>query len=320
MSIKSSCPGTIVVALGGNALSPAGQPGTISNQFHHTRRSLNVIVEFAREGWHIAIVHGNGPQVGDELMRNEVALDEVNPLPLGVLVAETAGWIGYMIQQSLQNALMSAGIEREVLTVITQTLVSKEDPRLQLATKPIGHELSQEAAERLNKHGFVTGPDGSKRIRRLVASPTPIGIIEAPAVKQLVEAGKIVISAGGGGPPVYVDEDGRLEGIDAVIDKDGAAAIIGHRVGADVLLILTDVDGVYEGWGTEKSRRLNRLTLKEAEKLLAEGQLGEGSMKPKVEAGVNFLRGGGKRAIIAELADGLEALRGDTGTTITAEN
>ena len=320
MSTDDNSPGTIVVALGGNALSPAGQRATIHDQFHHTRESLGVVVSLAREGWRIAIVHGNGPQVGDELVRNEVAFDKVSPLPLGVLVAATAGWIGYMIQQSLQNALTRADIGREVLTVITQTIIRKDDSRLSQATKPIGHALTPETAERLNSRGTITGVDGSNRIRRLVPSPEPTGIAESPSVKQLVEAGKIVIAAGGGWPPVYLDESGRFEGIDAVVDKDRTAAIIGSRLNADVLLILTDVDGVYEGWGTDTSKRIDRLTLKEADRLLASDQLGVGSMKPKVQAGVNFVRGGGKRAIIAELERGLEAIRGETGTSITGEN
>ncbi len=319
MSTEAGCPGTIVVALGGNALSPAGKRATIHDQFHHTRESLGVVVSLAREGWRIAIVHGNGPQVGDELVRNEVAYEKVSPLPLGVLVAATAGWIGYMIQQSLQNALTRADIAREVLTVITQTIVRKEDPRLSQATKPIGHELTPESAERLNRQGTITRADGSNRIRRVVPSPEPTGIAESPSVKQLVDAGKIVIAAGGGGPPVYLDENGKFEGIDAVVDKDRTAAIIGSRLSAEVLLILTDVDGVYEGWGTDNAKRIDRLTLKEADQLLAGGQLGVGSMKPKVQAGVNFVRGGGKRAIIAELASGLDAIRGETGTTITGE-
>jgi len=316
----SSCPGTIVVALGGNALSPAGKRATIHDQFHHTRESLGVVVALAKEGWRIAIVHGNGPQVGDELVRNEVAFDEVSPLPLGVLVAATAGWIGYMIQQSLQNALAAAGIDREVLTIITQTMVCEKDPRLTNATKPIGHELSTNAAEKLNRRGVVTGTDGAKRIRRLVPSPEPTGIVEVSAVKQLVDGGKIVVAAGGGGPPVYSAEHGKWEGIDAVVDKDRTAAILGRKLPADVLLILTNVDGVYENWGTDRSRKLDRLTVEEAEQLLAGVALGEGSMKPKVEAGVSFVRGGGERAIIADLAHGLDALRGEPGTTITGEN
>jgi carbamate kinase len=309
-----------VIALGGNALSPAGKRATIHDQFRHTRESLGVVVELAREGWHIAVVHGNGPQVGDELVRNEVAFDEVSPLPLGVLVAATAGWIGYMIQQSLQNVLAAEGIDREVLTVITQTAVSRDDPRLRSATKPIGHELTAEGAESLNRRGVLTGYDGSKRLRRMVPSPEPTGVVEVSAVKRLVDGGKIVVAAGGGGPPVYADSLGKWEGIDAVVDKDRTAAILGHSLAADVLLILTDVDGVYEGWGTDKSRRFGHLTLDKAEQLMAGSALGEGSMKPKVEAGVSFVRGGGERAIIADLARGLDAIRGETGTTITGES
>jgi len=279
-----------------------------------------VVVELAREGWHIALVHGNGPQVGDELVRNEVAFSEVSPLPLGVLVAATAGWIGYMIQQSLQNVLAAEGIDREVLTVITQTAVSRDDPRLRSATKPIGHELTAEAAASLNRRGVLTGYDGSKRLRRMVPSPEPTGVVEVSAVKRLVDGGKVVVAAGGGGPPVYADSLGKWEGIDAVVDKDRTAAILGHSLAADVLLILTDVDGVYEGWGTDQSRRLGHLTLDKAEQLMAGVALGEGSMRPKVEAGVSFVRGGGERAIIADLARGLDAIRGETGTTIIGES
>ncbi len=316
----SNYPGTIVVALGGNALSPAGKRADIHDQFHHTRQSLGVVVALAAEGWRIALVHGNGPQVGDELVRNELAIDTVTPLPLGVLVAATAGWIGYMIQQSLQNVLAKAGIDREVLTVITQTVVSNEDPGLSEPTKPIGHELRPESAEKLERRGIVTGRDGAKRIRRVVPSPGPTGIVEVAAVKQLVDGGKIVVAAGGGGPPVYWDADAGWEGIDAVVDKDRTAAIIGSALEAEILLILTDVDGVYRGWGTDKSERLDRLTMDEAAQLIAEGELGMGSMRPKVEAGLSFVRGGGGRAIIADLARGLDAIRGETGTTITRES
>ena len=225
-----------------------------------------------------------------------------------------------MIQQSLQNALTTAGIDREVLTIITQTVVSEDDPRLNDPTKPIGHELSDEVAETLRGRGVVTGLDGAKRIRRMVPSPDPTGVVEAAAVKQLVDGGKIVVAAGGGGPPIYDDGHGKWEGIDAVVDKDRTAAILGRKLRADVLLILTDVDGVYENWGTDDSNKLDQLTVGDAEKLLAGESLGVGSMKPKVEAGVSFVRGGGERAIIADLARGLDAIRGETGTTITGEN
>lgn len=315
----TSIPGTIVIALGGNALAPSGASATIQDQFRHTRTSLAAVVSLAREGWHIAMVHGNGPQVGDALERNELAMKDVVPLPLGVLVAATAGWIGYMIQQSLQNALKREGIVREVLTVITQTQVDPNDVELQRPTKPIGHALSEQRQEMLRRRGVAVARDGRGRWRRLAPSPEPHDIVEAAAVKQLVDEGKIVIAAGGGGPPVYADERLGWEGIDAVVDKDRTAEILGRRIGADTLLMLTDVDAVYLGWGTPGQRPLRRLTRKEAEALLRDDELGVGSMRPKVEAAAAFVRRGGRRALIAHLEQGREAIRGERGTTIAEE-
>ncbi len=312
-------PGTIVVALGGNALAPPGERATIHDQFRHTRESLSAVVALAREGWHIAIVHGNGPQVGDELERNELAHERVAPLPLGVLVAATAGWIGYMIQQSLQNALLAAGVKRDVLTIITQSSLDRTAPGASEPTKPIGHALSPDTVERLRGRGVPVGQDGAGYWRRLAPSPEPEDVVEADAVRQLVREGKIVIAAGGGGAPVYFDERLYWEGVDAVVDKDRVAAILGDRLGADALLILTDVDAVYQGWGTPHAEPLKQLTVAQAEALLESGELGKGSMRPKVEASVAFLRGGGKRAIVAHLADGLAAIRGEAGTTITGD-
>ena len=310
---------TVVVALGGNALAPAGERATIANQFRHTRESLAPIVDLAREGWHIVLVHGNGPQVGDSLARNEIAAGEVEPLPLGVLVAETAGWIGYMIQQSLQNALEQAGIQREVVTLITQTLVARDDPSLTAPVKPIGHELTPERWARLGAQGVPMRADALGRWRRLAASPIPIGVVEAPVVGRLVEHGTIVVAAGGGGPPVYRDPVLRLEGVDAVVDKDRTAAILARDLGAALLLILTDIDAVYRDYGTPRAAPIRRMTVAEAEALQAAGQFGAGSMRPKVEAAVAFVRSGGQRAVIAELGSGLAAIRGETGTTIVAE-
>ncbi len=312
----TNVPGTIVVALGGNALAPPGERATIHDQFRHTRESLDAVVALVQDDWQVAIVHGNGPQVGDALERNELAHDRVVPLPLGVLVASTAGWIGYMIQQSLQNALYKLGIQREVLTVITQTQVERSGALAQ-PTKPIGHALDPDVSERLRERGVPLGEDGSGRVRRLAPSPEPLDVVESDSVRQLVHEGKIVIAAGGGGTPVYFDERLHWEGVDAVVDKDRVAAILGSRLGADTLLILTDVDAVYRGWGTPHAEPLRRLSLAEADALLEGGELGVGSMRPKVEAAAAFLRGGGRRAIIAHLADGLAAIRDETGTTIT---
>ena len=307
---------TAVLALGGNALSRAGEPASITNQFRHARESVAPIVELAREGWHIAIVHGNGPQVGDELARNELARNELEPLPLGVLVAETAGWIGYMLQQSLQNALGRAGIARDVATVVTQTLVDPADPALADPTKPIGHALTQERADALRAAGVSVKRDGAGQWRRMAFSPRPLAIVEAPLVLRLVQQGIIVIAAGGGGPPVYREPAGGLEGVDAVVDKDLVAAMLARQLGAEVLMILTDVDAVYESWGTPVQRPLRRLALTEADALLAGSAVAAGSMRPKVEAAAGFVRGGGTRAVIARLSEGPAALRGETGTTI----
>jgi carbamate kinase len=287
----------IVVALGGNAVAPPGERPTIANQFRHTRASLASVVELARAGWRIALVHGNGPQVGDELARQEIASGQVEPLPLGVLVAGTAGWMGYMIQQSLQNALARAGIARAAVTLVTQTLCDRDDPAMRAPTKPIGHD----------------------RWRRLAPSPRPRAIVEAQLVQQLVQAGSIVIACGGGGPPVYRDPQLGLEGIEAVVDKDRTAAVLARTIGADTLLILTNVDAVYRDFGTPRQQPIRRLSLADADALLAGEALGQGSMRPKVEAAAEFVREGGTRAVIAELADGSDALAGRTGTTISRD-
>lgn len=311
--------GSIVVALGGNAVAPAHERPTIANQFRHTRESLAPIVDLARAGWNIALVHGNGPQVGDELARNELAAGQLESLPLGVLVAGTAGWMGYMIQQSLQNALHRAGVDRTVVTLITQTLVDANDPRLREPTKPIGHALDTVRLERLRAQGVPVIEVKPGKWRRLAPSPRPIAIVERATVQALVQEGHIVIACGGGGPPVYEHGSLGLEGIDAVADKDRVAAILGREISAQVLLILTDVDAVYRGWGTPTQQAIRRMTLAQADQLLQGDDLGTGSMRPKVEAAADFVRAGGERAIIAELADGLAALQGEAGTTITKE-
>lgn len=308
-------PGTIVIALGGNAVAPPNERPTISNQFRHTRASLAPIVDLAADGWNIVLVHGNGPQVGDELARNELSADTIEPLPLGVLVAGTAGWMGYMIQQSLQNALARAGVQRSVVTMITQTLCHADDPDLRTPSKPVGHKLDPAREARLVARGIVVR-DG----RRLAPSPRPIGIVESQMVHDLSVAGYIVIAGGGGGPPVFQDPALGLEGIDAVADKDRVAAILGREIGAEVLLILTNVDAVYRGYGTPRQEAIRRLTLAQADQLLGSRELGAGSMRPKVEAAADFVRAGGDRAIVAELAHGLAALRGEAGTTITKEH
>jgi carbamate kinase len=305
--------------LGGNALSRADEPATIANQFRRARESMASVVMLASEGWRIVIVHGNGPQVGDSLLRNEVARRVVEPLPLGVLVAETAGWIGYMLQQSLQNALAAGQVQRDVVTLVTQTLVDRFDPALGTPTKPIGQSLTDDEAARLSESGRAVARDGAGAWRRMTTSPLPLGVVELPVVRRLLEQNTIVIAAGGGGPPVYDDPILGLEGVDAVVDKDRVSAVLARQLEADVLMILTNVEAVYQGWGTSSARPIRRMTVTRADAMIAEGAFDAGGMRPKVEAAAGFARSGEGRAIIAHLASGPAALRGETGTTIVRE-
>lgn len=308
---------TAVIALGGNALAPSGEASTIYDQFRHTRESLGAVVELALAGWSVCVVHGNGPQVGDELVRNEVARGEASPLPLGVLVAATAGWIGYMIQQSLENAMRRAGSPRNVATIITQVQVDPSDPALQNPTKFIGRALTQDRARELTAEGHAVKPDGHGQLRRVVGSPAPQGIVELQVIKTLVEHGMLVVACGGGGAPVYEHPTLGWEGIDAVIDKDLAAAVLARDLGAELLLILTDVDAVYAEWGTPRQRSLRSLSVEQAVLMDEQKAFGEGSMAPKVRAAVDFVRRTGGRAIITSLSHGQEAVHGEAGTTIT---
>ena len=315
MSRRSGKARTIVVALGGNALQPSAGKGDIYEQFAHTRKSLEPLVALAREGWRIAIVHGNGPQIGDDLRRNEAASAEIPPLPVGVLVAGTEGWIGYMIQQSLQNALYRFGVKREVVTIITQVVVDPEDPLSREPIKPIGRVIDEGAAARLRADGepLREVPGG---FRRLIASPVPIRIVEHAQIRKLVEGGTIVIAAGGGGCPVYVDPKRGIEGLDGVIDKDRAGQVLAADIDASEFVILTDVDGVYRNFGTPAQELVAAMTAAEARRMIEAGELGKGSMAPKVEACVAFVEGGGVAAHIGRLDQGLDVVEGKTGTTI----
>jgi len=309
---------TAVVALGGNALAPSGERANIYDQFRCTRQSLGPIVDLALAGWSVCIVHGNGPQVGDELVRNEIARGEAAPLPLGVLVAATAGWIGYMIEQSLENALRRAGSPRSVATVITQVVVDPADPALREPTKFIGRALTEERARELEAEGHVVKQDGHGKLRRVVGSPAPRGILELPTIKTLVEAGMLVVACGGGGAPVYEHPTLGWEGIDAVVDKDLAAAVLARDLGAELLLILTDVDAVYADWGKPDQRALRRLSVDEAMQMDRARAFGEGSMAPKIRAAMDFVRRTRGRAIITSLEHGQAAVAGTAGTTISA--
>lgn len=314
--MKGAEPRLAVIAVGGNALSPPGERSTIADQFRHSRESLGPIVDLALDGWRLVVVHGNGPQVGDELVRNEKARSEVAPLPLGVLVAGTAGWIGYMLQQSLENALRKMGSARDVVTILTQVEVAADDPALKDPKKFIGHALSVARARELRNEGHAVTKDAKGHFRRVVGSPRPLAIHELATIRSLVERDTVVIACGGGGIPVYRDPRLGLEGVDAVVDKDLAAAVLARELGAELLLILTDVDAVYAGWGTDQQRALSSISVGEADRLAGEGAFGAGSMGPKVAAAVSFVRATGGRAIITELSKGRDAVKGSGGTEI----
>jgi carbamate kinase len=307
---------TAVIAVGGNALSPPGEHSTIADQFRHSRESLGPIVDLVLDGWRVVVVHGNGPQVGDELVRNEKARSEVAPLPLGVLVAGTAGWIGYMLQQSLENALRKAGSSKDVVTVLTQVEVAADDLALKDPKKFIGHGLSAARARELRAEGHPVKKDGKGNFRRVVGSPRPLAIHELGTIKTLLERDTVVIACGGGGIPVYRDRVLGLEGVDAVVDKDLAAAVLARELGAELFLILTDVDAVYTGWGTADQRAISSITVSEVDRLASEGAFGEGSMAPKVAAAADYVRRTNGRAIITELSKGRAAVQGTGGTEI----
>ncbi len=307
---------TAVIAVGGNALSPPGERSTIADQFRHSRESLGPIVDLVLDGWSVVIVHGNGPQVGDELVRNEKARSEVAPLPLGVLVAGTAGWIGYMLQQSLENDLRKAGNSRDVVTVLTQVEVAADDPALKDPKKFIGHGLSVVRARELRTQGHPVKKDAKGHFRRVVGSPRPLAIHEIATIRTLLEHDTVVIACGGGGIPIYRDPVLGLEGVDAVVDKDLAAAVLASELGAELFLILTDVDAVYTGWGTDEKRAISSISIAEADRLASEGAFGEGSMAPKVAAAADYVRRTKGRAIITELSRGRAAVQGVGGTEI----
>lgn len=310
---------TVVIALGGNALSREGVTDTIANQFKHTRESLDSIVFLAKQGWNLAITHGNGPQVGNALLRVELARGRAPELPLGICVADTQGGMGYMIEQSLQNALAFARAHRKVLTVVTQVCVDPDDPAISRPSKFIGQLYSKEEAGRLaDLNDWQVREDGTRGWRRVVASPKPLTIVESEIIRGLVIDGTIVVCCGGGGIPVYRRSDHRLDGVDAVIDKDRVSAVLAHEIDADLLLILTAVDRVYLNFESDDPRPLSSLNVADAERYLDEGQFPRGSMRPKIEAAISFIKQGGQEVIITSIAKALDAVQGRAGTRIAA--
>ena len=311
---------TAVVALGGNAITVPGVEDTIANQFANTRRSLDGIIPLVRQGYNLVVTHGNGPQVGNALLRVETARGKAPILPLGVLVADTEGGMGYMIEQSLQNRLRYEKIDRPVVTIISQMLVDANDPAIQNPTKYIGQFYTEDEARVFQEtRGWQMKKDADRGWRRVVPSPVPIKAVPADMIKTLVEQGTIVIAGGGGGIPVYVDEKGNLEGIDAVIDKDLASGVIAREIGAEILSILTSVDKVSLAFATTDQRNLDEVSLTEIKQFYEDGHFPPGSMGPKIRAAIEFLEAGGELVTITSFANASDAIEGKAGTRIVPD-
>ena len=308
---------TAIIALGGNALSNKQQAGTIKDQFGNTHKSLKEIVKFLRKDYNICITHGNGPQVGDELLRMDLTQDEVPPMPLGVCVAGTQGTIGYMIQQSFQNILNQEKIDKEVVTLVTQVVVDPKHPSLKNPTKFVGKRFSkQEAEKRAKNMGWIVKEQDPGEWRRVVPSPDPDFVMHGISIRTLVHAGIVVLAAGGGGIPVFVDDDENFKGIDAVIDKDLTAAKLGRVIRADEYYIVTDIDQVYLNYGRDNQTPIEIMTDEEAKQYQEEGHFQQGSMWPKVRSAIHFLKHHGKKVVITNIDNLQDAIDGKAGTSI----
>jgi carbamate kinase len=309
----------VLVSLGGNAILKHGQRGTAEEQEANVQNTAKHLVALLRKGERIAITHGNGPQVGNILLQNELAKETLPPMPLDVCGAESQGMIGYMLQRALGSELRLGGLEIPVTTIVSQTLVDPEDPAFKNPTKPVGPFYTDKEAQQLKEtKGWHMISDSGRGYRRVVPSPTPLDILEKKTIIRLFETGTVVIGVGGGGVPVIRDKDGKLRGVEAVLDKDRTAALLGKILGVETLIILTDVGKVAINYGKRDQRNLDRMTVQECRKYLAEGQFPSGSMGPKIESAVSFLSGSsGKRVSIASLESAEEALEGRAGTTIT---
>ena len=311
---------TVIIALGGNAISPKNESGDIEKQFEHTRESLDAVMHFVNERYNICITHGNGPQVGAELLKNEITKDKIPSLPLGVLVANTQGAIGYMIQQTLQNALQKKDIDREVVTFISQVIVDKNDPTIKNPTKFIGKSYSKEEAINLsNEFGWKVKEQEVGIWRRVVSSPKPLYIFNGNSVKHLVDFGTIVVAGGGGGIPAYEDSSNFLHGLDAVIDKDMSAALLGRVIKAEELFIITDIDNVCLNFGNKNQTKISKASTSQLAEWINEKQFGEGTMLPKILAAMYFLEHHGQKVVITSLNKIEEAIKGNAGTIITKD-
>jgi len=309
-----------VIAIGGNSLITDAEHRTVEDQYEAAAETSLHIVALVADGWDVAVTHGNGPQVGFILRRSELASHELHEVPLDVCGADTQGAIGYALQQNLGNDFRRAGIDKAVVTVVTQVEVSSDDPAFTKPSKPIGSYLDgAEAVRRRDEDGWNVVEDAGRGWRRVVASPRPIRVVELDIVKQLLDAGVVVITVGGGGIPVVADDDGNLAGVPAVIDKDLATALLAQLIEADLLVISTSVEKVALNFGTPDEQWMDEFTLAEVKRYLAEGvHFAEGSMAPKMRAVVQFLENGGQQALITDPQNIERAMARETGTWITA--
>ncbi|MCM3745560.1 carbamate kinase [Sporosarcina luteola] len=307
----------VVLAIGGNAIIKEGQKGTLEEQIQNINESCEPVLDLIEQGNTVVITHGNGPQVGNSLIKNQMAESVVPAFPLDVLDAETQGNLGYLIQQAFRNKMVERNIQRPVATIVTQSVVSQDDPAFANPTKPIGPFYTQEELDKVletEKIDYIE--DSGRGYRRVVASPKPVTIVEKDAIQALLDKEIIVVTAGGGGIPV-VEENGMLKGTDAVIDKDFASALLAAEIQADYLFILTGVEQVAINFGTPQQENLFEMTVEEALRYMDEGHFPKGSMGPKIEAAIMFLEKGGKNVVITSMDKLQDALEGKTGTRVT---
>jgi len=306
----------VLIALGGNAMTAPDGRAEPADQLAAVARAVEPIADLAARGVDVLITHGNGPQVGNLLVKNELAAAVVPPVPLDWCGAQTQGTIGFILLNALERALAARGVRRPAAAVVTRTLVDADDPGFTRPTKPIGRYLPADEVKVLIEHGQVWEDRGPRGWRRVVASPAPVEVLDAPAVAALVAGGFVVVAAGGGGIPVVREPDGGLRGVEAVIDKDLGAALLGRTVGADVLVIATDVEAVMLDFGTPDQRPLGEVRVAELRGYAADGQFASGSMGPKVDAICRFVEAGGERAVITSLDRIADAVDGRTGTQL----
>ncbi len=308
-----------LIALGGNAMTGRDGDASPVQQDRAIGVAMQRVADLVGQGVDVLLTHGNGPQVGNLLVKNELAAGVVPPVPLDWCGAQTQGTIGFLILDALEAAMAARGLDRQVATVVTRTLVDGDDGGFERPTKPIGRYLPEDQARTLMQHGQTWEDRGSRGWRRVVASPAPLEIVDAPAIAALAAAGFLVVGAGGGGIPVVRGEDGVLHGVEAVIDKDLSAALLARSAAVDVLVIATDVEHVVLGWGTADERPIERVTPDEMRSLQREHDFASGSMGPKVEAALRFVEAGGTRSVITSLENIEQAVHGRAGTVIEAE-